>query len=312
MKKRKRAVLIDGKNAMYYVEHHRSDVDVVYSFLRRVAGVLEYCPGIPAVVWERTIPGRGKTTENWRESLKTSYEYKGNRELTHHARFVIRSMPFVSAFLAHIGIPQFACPFLEADDLIGLLAGELSGRGWSVAIVSNDRDYYQLVDERIVAIRPGRDGWQTWDAARIEAETGVPPSRWALVRAVAGDVSDNIQPVRGIGMSTARQYVLTHGLDPSRPRFSQLPEDVRRKFQAFRDRWPRFHEAYCLGYLARDVESAMYPAPVKSLARRAVREATAEITAWEAKSLDKVRKRIVDYYRGDQAKLRGLAGLLRQ
>ena len=308
----RRAVLIDGKNMMFYVQNHRSDVDVVYSFLKRLSSLLEFCDGVPVVVWEQVVPGRGRAGANWRASLATSYDYKGNRTANHHVRFVQRSMPFVAAFFDFVGMLQAACESLEADDLIGLLAGEMERRDWKVFIASNDRDYYQLASPSVIVVRPSRSGWQAYDAKRITEETGIPPEYAAKVKAVCGDAGDNFQPVRGLGPKTARQYVMAYGLDPSLPSFHSLPRDVQATFRAYRKLWSRFHDAYRLGYLPKDVRNGFYPREVKVRIRRQLRSIVESIIGWDEARLKFARERIVQYCRYDESRLRDLMGLLRK
>jgi DNA polymerase I len=101
----------------------------------------------------------------------------------------------------HLGLAHFVHPEYEADDIIGTLARQMRTAGVRAAFITRDKDLAQLV----------RDGDLLWDyGARgqfgyhdIERQFGVAPERFADYLALAGDESDNIPGVPGIGHRTA-------------------------------------------------------------------------------------------------------------
>ncbi|HXZ59078.1 MAG TPA: 5'-3' exonuclease H3TH domain-containing protein [Steroidobacteraceae bacterium] len=101
----------------------------------------------------------------------------------------------------HLGIAEFVYPEYEADDIIGTLAGLMRAAGVRAAFITRDKDLAQLM----------RDGDVLWDfGARgqfgyhdIERHFGVAPERFADYLALAGDESDNIPGVPGVGPRTA-------------------------------------------------------------------------------------------------------------
>ncbi|RMG54463.1 MAG: flap endonuclease, partial [Gammaproteobacteria bacterium] len=143
------------------------------------------------------------------ESLEHSHrreiwpEYKANRapapdELKYQFQLCRR-------FLRAAGLPEFASNRFEADDLIGTLARIHRASGHAIHILTGDKDLAQLIREG--------DSW--WDYARsnrldargIYKRFGVPPERIADQLAIAGDKSDNIPGVPGIGMTTAARLL---------------------------------------------------------------------------------------------------------
>jgi DNA polymerase-1 len=111
-------------------------------------------------------------------------------------------------------VNAFAVPCIErerfeADDLIASYAEEALRRGWTVSIVSSDKDLMQLV-------RPGLTMLDTlqnrrFGEAEVEEKWGVPPAKLAEVLALMGDSVDNVPGVPGVGPKTAARLVQEHG-----------------------------------------------------------------------------------------------------
>src|SRR5204863_4398180 len=102
-------------------------------------------------------------------------------------------------------------PDYEAEDVIGTLAERAPGK---VAIVSGDRDLFQLVrDPHVVVIYPKRGVSQVEvvDESYIEARYNIPGRSYAACAALRGDPSDGLPGVRGIGEKTAATLVSKYG-----------------------------------------------------------------------------------------------------
>ena len=90
----------------------------------------------------------------------------------------------------------------EADDVIGTLARHAAAAGYSVVLVTGDKDFFQLVDENIRVFNPKEDG--TWyDVDGVKEKFGVRPDQ-VDVLALMGDSIDNVKGVPGIGEKGAR------------------------------------------------------------------------------------------------------------
>jgi len=118
-------------------------------------------------------------------------------------------IPVVDELIDALGVKRLAVPGVEADDLIGTLARRAEERGMDVVIVSSDKDLYQLVSERVKV----RDGLKehTVGKAQVQEVFGVPPGKVADLLALAGDPSDNIPGVPGIGEKTASELIREFG-----------------------------------------------------------------------------------------------------
>jgi DNA polymerase-1 len=108
-----------------------------------------------------------------------------------------------------LGLPLLELPGVEADDVIGTLAQRAAGAGFRVFIVSSDKDFFQLVSDRITVVRPGKD--TRYDPTTVSAEFGVPPEKVTDVLGLAGDSIDNVPGVPGIGEKGAVALVREWG-----------------------------------------------------------------------------------------------------
>jgi 5'-3' exonuclease len=121
-------------------------------------------------------------------------------------------VPVIEAVLDAIGITRLGAPGYEADDVIGTLA---TAARTPVAIVTGDRDLFQLVDDargvRVLYPRKGVGDCDLIDEAAIADRYGVRADQYADFAALRGDPSDGLPGVKGIGEKTAAQLVTEYG-----------------------------------------------------------------------------------------------------
>jgi 5'-3' exonuclease len=121
-------------------------------------------------------------------------------------------VPVIEAVLDAVGIARVGVPEYEADDVIGTLAGAAPG---PVAIVTGDRDLFQLVDDargvRVLFPRKGVGDIDVVDGAALAERYGVTPGQYADFAALRGDPSDGLPGVKGIGEKTAAELVRRYG-----------------------------------------------------------------------------------------------------
>ncbi|WP_300886708.1 DNA polymerase I [uncultured Alistipes sp.] len=137
-------------------------------------------------------------------------EYKANRAET--PEDILLSVPYVKRVLDAMCIPVLEVAGYEADDVIGTLAKKGAAAGYEVYMVTPDKDYGQLVDDRCRIYKQKGDGIEVVDRAAIEARYGIADP--VLVRdilALWGDASDNIPGVPGIGEKGACKLVQAWG-----------------------------------------------------------------------------------------------------
>jgi DNA polymerase-1 len=120
-------------------------------------------------------------------------------------------------------------PGYEADDLIASYARKAREAGARVTIVSSDKDLMQLVEDGVVTLLDTMKNRRIGSAEVIE-KFGVPPSKVVEVQALAGDSTDNIPGVRGIGVKTAAELINQFGdLDTLLTRAAEIKQPKRRE-----------------------------------------------------------------------------------
>ena len=134
-------------------------------------------------------------------------EYKANRLKT--PEDLSAQIPVVDEMIDALGVRRLSVAGAEADDIIGTLSRRAEERGMDVVIVSSDKDMYQLVSQRVKV----RDGLKEHivGEAQVEEVFGVPPGKVPDLLALAGDPSDNVPGVPGIGEKTASELIRDFG-----------------------------------------------------------------------------------------------------
>ena len=136
-------------------------------------------------------------------------DYKANR--TPMPSDLAEQVPLVREACEALGVPVLTYARFEADDVIGTLARQARAQGFDVAIVTGDKDFFQLVGDGVSVYNPRDEG--TWfDAAGVLEKFGVRPDQVVDVLALMGDTIDNIKGVPGIGEKGARDLISTHGI----------------------------------------------------------------------------------------------------
>jgi len=121
-----------------------------------------------------------------------------------------------------LGLPVLAHAEYEADDLIGTAAAQARRDGHAVVIVSADKDMAQLLDEGDWQWDFARD--ERWDRAGVKPRFGIHAHQVADYLGLAGDASDNIPGVPGIGPKTAAILLGLYGsLDALLDRLDEVP-----------------------------------------------------------------------------------------
>jgi DNA polymerase-1 len=206
--------LIDGSSQMYRAYHapvrtadggllrnaQGTPTNAVYIFVTMLRKLLsEHRPELIAASFD--LPGR-----TFRDDLVA--DYKANRAPMPDE--LAQQIPMVHAACEALGVPILTSERYEADDVIGTLAVKAHTAGQEVAIVTGDKDFFQLVRDGIKVFNPKEEG--TWyDAEGVKEKFGVPPELVVDVLALMGDTIDNIKGVPGIGEKGARELIAQYG-----------------------------------------------------------------------------------------------------
>lgn len=103
-------------------------------------------------------------------------------------------------YLNTIPVIQLMLEDVEADDIVSYVVQHYSLKDWQKVIVSSDKDFYQLCDDKTIVLRPIQN--EVKSKVSIIEEFGIHPTNFALARAITGDKSDNLPGVGGIGLPT--------------------------------------------------------------------------------------------------------------
>ncbi len=209
-----RLFLVDGTAVAYrsyfafirnpLVNSRGENTSAVYGFLLSMLALMEeHQPDYLAVVFDPPPP-------TFRHQMFP--DYKATRERMPDD---MRSqLPLINELLDAMGVRRLMVRGFEADDVIGTLAGQAAGRGgMEVFLVTGDKDFMQLVEPGVSMLtfaRPGEDA-EIIDAGRVQEKMGVPPERVVDFLGLAGDSSDNVPGVPGVGPKTALKLLAEYG-----------------------------------------------------------------------------------------------------
>ncbi len=134
-------------------------------------------------------------------------DYKANRPPM--PPDLVSQIPLIKECAQKMGLSSVEAPGFEADDLIATLTAKAREKGFTVRIVSGDKDLYQLIDDRVTMWDPMKD--TVYTPAEVEKKVGVGPERVVDLMALAGDSSDNVPGVPRVGIKTAAKLLHEFG-----------------------------------------------------------------------------------------------------
>lgn len=125
-----------------------------------------------------------------------------------------KSVPYIKKIIAGLGIPCIDAPGYEADDFIGTLAKKAEKEGYTVYMITPDKDYAQLVSEKIFMYKPGRSGnkSEVWGIPEVLDHFGIERVDQVIdILGLMGDAADNVPGCSGIGPKSAAALVYKYG-----------------------------------------------------------------------------------------------------
>jgi DNA polymerase I len=141
---------------------------------------------------------------------------------------LIPQFPLIREAVRAFDLPCLEQGGFEADDLIATYAREAGERGATATIVSSDKDLMQLVTDQVTMFDTMKD--RRIGIAEVIEKFGVPPEKVVEVQALAGDSTDNVPGVPGIGIKTAAQLIVEYGdLETLLQRAGEIKQPKRRE-----------------------------------------------------------------------------------
>src|SRR3989338_6242358 len=265
---RNRLLLIDGNAVLHRAYYALPDwrnksgeaTAGVYGFLSMLLRAIEELkPTHLAVVFDCPEP-------TFRHTMYVGYQT--NREKDRQiSEDIWGQVDKLKIVLEKMGVPVYAIPSFEADDVIGTLAKQCKKE---VIIITGDRDLMQLVNDRVKLYMPqkGLSDGQIIDRDRVREKLGVWPEQVVDYKALVGDSSDNYPGVTGIGPKTAIDLISNYSnYSNIFKNLGKIKESVRRKLVA----------GYEGGELSKRLATIRTDAPV-----------TLDVSAYEVPSVDKI------------------------
>lgn len=139
-------------------------------------------------------------------------EYKANRE--EMPEDLRKSIPYIRKIIEAFNIPIIEKEGFEADDVIGTLAQKAKSAGFNTYMMTPDKDYAQLVDEKVSMYKPGRQGdtAEIWGTEEVKKNFGIENTQQVIeILGLTGDSADNIPGCPGIGPKTAEKLIAEFG-----------------------------------------------------------------------------------------------------
>ena len=209
----KRLLIIDGANLFVrnYVMSPQLDINGnpiggLTGFMRSLQKEIRRAqPDRVAICWEG--PGGSQSRREKNKNYKVGRKApKLNREYEFETPEAERENKYqqmirLTEYLENLPVLQLAVENVEADDVIAWLCHCNEFQDWQKLIISSDRDFIQLCDDKTVLIRPGKNE-EILNRNAVLEQYNIHPRNFAWARAIVGDKSDNLEGVKGLGLPT--------------------------------------------------------------------------------------------------------------
>ncbi|MCL5772888.1 MAG: DNA polymerase I [Firmicutes bacterium] len=229
MNSKGKLLIIDGNGiayrAFYALPSFKTitgiQTNAVYGFTTMLLKVLqEEAPTHVAASFDKSAPT---------VRLEAFKDYKIHRQKM--PEDLMTQFPLIEEVLKVFNIPVYWQEGHEADDCIATIAKKAEGEGMDVLILSGDLDMLQLVSHhiKVMVTRKGISETVLYDVQAVKERYGVTPSKIPDIKSLAGDSSDGIPGIFGIGDTTASKLIARYGsLEELLENIKDLPEKTAR------------------------------------------------------------------------------------
>lgn len=182
-------------------------------------------------------------------------DYKANRSETPEA--IKNAIPYIHRILEAMHIPILGVPGYEADDVIGTIACKAEKEGYVTFMVTPDKDFAQLVTDKIKIYKPGLKGGdiEILGVEEVKAKYEIEDPKQVIdFLAMMGDAVDNIPGLEGVGEKTAMKFLKEFGsIENLLANTDQLKGKLKEKVEASAER----------GILSKKLATIICDAPVE-------------------------------------------------
>ena len=182
-------------------------------------------------------------------------EYKANRSETPEA--ITTAIPYIKRILEAMHIPHLGVEGYEADDVIGTIACKAEKEGYTTFMVTPDKDFAQLVTDKIKIYKPGLKGGdiEILGVDEVKAKYEIEDPKQVIdFLAMMGDAVDNIPGLDGVGEKTAMKFLKEFGsIENLLANTDQLKGKLKEKVEASAER----------GILSKKLATIICDAPIE-------------------------------------------------
>ncbi len=252
----KRLAVIDGKSVFYRGYYSMPNLSMadgtptggVYGFASLAIELIKKLePDYVAVAWD-------KKDTNIRKRREIYPEYKAGRKKAPDDFY--EQIPILHELLEAFGWPLYELDDYEADDILGAFAKEATERGIETCLLTSDLDALQLIGPmtKVYALKNGLSNLEEFDVEYFEKKYGIGVEQFLDLKSLAGDSSDNLPGVPGIGDKTGIQLLQQFGnLDDIYDHLDDIKPTVAKKLIAGKE----------LAYMTKKIARIWVDAPVK-------------------------------------------------
>ena len=252
----KKFALIDGKSIFYRGYYAMPNLTLsdgtpvggVYGFASMALELIDKLkPDYVAVAWDKS-----KTNILRRQNIYP--QYKANRKPAPPDFYA--QIPILRDLLDAFGWPLYEMDNYEADDIMGTLASQGEAQGIESMMISSDLDMLQLLDNdtHLYALKKGLTRIEKFDKAAFEAKYGIKTEQYLDLKALMGDMSDNVPGVPGIGEKTATLLLQEYG----------SLDNIYKNLDKIKPAWAKkLKEGKDLAHISRDLCRIWSDAPIK-------------------------------------------------
>ncbi|MCX5748958.1 MAG: DNA polymerase I [Candidatus Saganbacteria bacterium] len=203
--------LIDGNSLVYRAFYALPDTmktasgittNAIYGFTNMLLRLLDDKPDYIAIAFDRPEP-------TFRH--KEYSEYKAQRQKAPDT--LRQQFPYIKELISMFSIPVFEMAGFEADDIVATIAKKAEKDGMKAVIVTGDKDTFQLINDSINVLTAVKGITETmlYDSTKVKERFGIEPKFLLDYKSLAGDPSDNIPGIPGVGEKTAVSLISKFG-----------------------------------------------------------------------------------------------------
>lgn len=208
---REKMILIDGNNLLFRMffgmpnKIYDSKGLLIHGIVGFVGSLIkiikEYEPSYLAVIFDSEVSSEKFEDANYKKNRIMDYSDVPDEENP------FSQLPDIKKCLKYMGISYIEKEKCEADDVIATICKLYKNAVQEIIIVSTDKDFFQLIDDKINVLCPRGKNSIIYNTKMIKEKFGILPNQYICYSSMVGDKSDNIPGISGIGKVTASNLI---------------------------------------------------------------------------------------------------------